>query len=516
MSSVHPTLTANPTVAPRTSRQRHLQPSPQSPTKPESTAHSAEDGLIELNRHVSIPGFSDVDPETGAFGPYQLLPEYSARAVLTTDQLTWAVVAVGAVAIALATSWTTTVAVLIFIANTGFLLSIALKSLPFFIRRQRHDQGSSLPDPPAWPTLTVLCPMAREENVVAQLVESMKLLDYPTDKLQVLFICTESDTQTQDAMPQWLPPHMQLVVVPDAYPQCKPRACGYALWYATGDYVVIFDAEDRVTPSQPKAAMRAFHENQANGDGNLAAVQGRLLFDNDDAGLLPGFFAIEYDQWHSMIVPALAKFGLPVPLGGTSNYFRRAVLDRVGGWDAYNVTEDADLGMRLFAAGWRTGTIPDITYEHAVDKTRAWIGQRSRWTKGYLITALVLLRRPIALVRSIGIRNAMTSLSIVGFIPTLMAIAPLLWALYVLSLFSTDLVDPLFPPWSKPIAVITFYVGLIQSVVAALVAVLPRRKPKLVLLAFFFPLYAMLGSISAVIAMYELLVKPHKWRKTAH
>ena len=437
-------------------------------------------------------------------------------------------------AVGLATSWTGMAAVAILIVNLGFLISIAVKSLPFLVSRDSADHEDNHPgqqdptlqstephdtellDPPEWPPVTVLCPMAREDSVCEQLVQSMSELDYPLNKLQVLFIVDDDDEITINAMPDRLPPNMKMLLVPQTYPKCKPRVCNYALWYATGDYLVIFDAEDRVAPNQVKAAVRKLWHNQTYGDGKMAVVQGRLLFDNLDQGLLANFFSIEYDQWHGLIVPALAKFGLPVPLGGTSNYFRRDALEEVGGWDAYNVTEDADVGLRIFAQGWRTGTVPDITYEHAVTKVGAWIKQRSRWTKGYMITAFVHMRRPVELIRAMGFINAVTSLWLVGATPLLMAVAPILWVLYLLSFVFPQFVGPLFPGWFGVVAGITFYGGLVHTVLSAFVAVRPRKNLKLSLLAIAFPIYALLGSISAVIAAYELFVRPHMWRKTAH
>lgn len=462
-------------------------------------------------------GWMQADPSLTALGPNLLLPRYSAKAVLTMGQLTWVWVIVGVLALCLAWSTTGTAAVLILSANLGFLVSIVLKSLPLLARRPSLHDVQDLADPPEWPVVTVLCPMAREDQVCEQLVQSMSELDYPKDRLQVLYVVDADDTITLGALPTDLDSNMEVVLAVAAYPRCKPRGCNYAMWQARGDYVVIFDAEDRVSPDQVKAAMRLFHQNQTLGDDKMAVVQGRLLFDNDRASLLAGFFAIEYDQWHGLIVPALARFGLPVPLGGTSNYFRRDALEQVGGWDAYNVTEDADVGLRLFAAGWRTGTVPVITFEHAVEHVMPWIKQRSRWTKGYMMTALVHLRRPRELIRHMGFVNACAAIGLVGLTPALMAIAPVLWALLLVTLVAApDWMPALFPGWTLAVAKVTFIAGPVQAVVMSLISVWPRRNARLIGLSLLFPVYGMLSSISAMLAAYEVLVSPHMWRKTSH
>ena len=94
-------------------------------------------------------------------------------------------------------------------------------------------------------------------------------------------------------------------------------------------------------------------------------MQARLAIDNASDGWLSRHFAAEYAGQFDVFLPALAKLRLPLPLGGTSNHFRADVLRKVGGWDPFNVTEDADLGMRLARFGYRTGVIGSTTWEEA-------------------------------------------------------------------------------------------------------------------------------------------------------
>ena len=195
-----------------------------------------------------------------------------------------------------------------------------------------------------WPMYTILCPLYREAEVVPQFVEAMSALDYPTEKLQILFLTEEDDNTTRQAIQRLhLPPHFTIVTVPPGEPRTKPRACNYGLLQATGNYVVIYDAEDIPDPLQLKKAVLAF----ANQGPETACVQAKLNFYNAEQNLLTRWFTAEYSLWFDLTLPGLQKLGVPLPLGGTSNHFRTHLLRSLGAWDAFNVTEDCDLGLRM-------------------------------------------------------------------------------------------------------------------------------------------------------------------------
>jgi glycosyltransferase XagB len=183
-----------------------------------------------------------------------------------------------------------------------------------------------------------------------------------------------------------------VIVVPCGLPQTKPRALNYALCFARGSLLTIYDAEDIPDPRQLRRAAAAF----AVLPQDTACLQAELVFDNANENWLTRQFTIEYAMLFGMILPALAAHRLPLPLGGTSNHFRIDALRRAGAWDAYNVTEDADLGIRLARLGFDTDTITSCTYEEANVSLRNWMRQRTRWMKGFLATWLVHMREPLA------------------------------------------------------------------------------------------------------------------------
>lgn len=272
-----------------------------------------------------------------------------------------------------------------------------LLAIPFaavtFLRLAAHAalNASAPPAPPAnlkptrhpLPRYTVLVPLASEERVVPQLINALTKLDYPADRLQIVIITEAADAPTRAAVARERPPpHFQNVIVPEGEPRTKPRALNYALPEASGEYLVVYDAEDRPDPQQLRRALAAFRQ----GPANLGCLQARLNIYGCQASFWTRQFTMEYSVLFDAILPLLARLDLPVPLGGTSNHFPLAVLRDVGGWDSHNVTEDADLGIRLARRGWKVDILDSTTWEEAPRQWPGWLSQRTRWLKGWIQT----------------------------------------------------------------------------------------------------------------------------------
>jgi cellulose synthase/poly-beta-1,6-N-acetylglucosamine synthase-like glycosyltransferase len=279
-----------------------------------------------------------------------------------------------------------------------------------------------------WPQYTILCPLYREVEVVPQFVQAMQALDYPADKLQILFLTEEDDVETRKAIAaRHLPQHFSIVTVPAGQPRTKPRACNFGLLQATGDYVVIYDAEDIPDPLQLKKAVLTF----ANHDADLACVQAKLNYYNTKQNLLTRWFTVEYCLWFDLMLPGMQQMKLPLPLGGTSNHFRMEMLRKVGAWDPFNVTEDCDLGLRLARSGLKTIVLDSTTYEEANSQVKNWIRQRSRWIKGYLLTYLVYMRQLLRYLRQGRLREFLSLQLVIGGKTAVLFVNPLVWALLV-------------------------------------------------------------------------------------
>lgn len=237
-------------------------------------------------------------------------------------------------------------------------------------------------------------PLYREANVLPTLVDALKRLEYPPDRLDVKLLLEEDDEDTiRAAKSAALPNYIELVLVPASQPRTKPKACNYGLARARGEYVVIYDAEDIPEPDQLLKAVAVLRSSPA----EVVCVQAKLSYYNAFQNVLTKWFTVEYATWFDLMLPGLFAARMPIPLGGTSNHFKTAVLQSMGAWDPFNVTEDADLGIRLYKAGYRTVIMNSTTYEEANADLVNWIRQRSRWIKGYIQTSLVHLRSPRAL-----------------------------------------------------------------------------------------------------------------------
>lgn len=249
------------------------------------------------------------------------------------------------------------------------------------------------------PVYTILVPMYKESEVAAKVVDAIGRLDYPQDKLDVKLLLEEDDPETRQACQQaHLPACVDMIVVPPSQPKTKPKACNHGLRDARGEYLVIYDAEDRPEGDQLKKAVAAFRrldaERAARGDKGpeVVCLQGKLNYYNARQNYLTKWFALEYTVWFDLFLPGLHVMGVPIPLGGTSNHFKTDVLRRLGGWDPFNVTEDCDLGIRLHREGYRTKILDSTTWEEANSRLGNWIRQRSRWVKGYIQTHLIHTR----------------------------------------------------------------------------------------------------------------------------
>lgn len=364
------------------------------------------------------------------------------------------------------------------------------------------------------PVYTVLVPVFREANVVGDLVANLAALDYPKEKLQILLLLEEDDTETREAAIAARPPEtITFVTVPRGQPQTKPKACNVGLFLARGEFLVIYDAEDRPDPDQLKKAVLAF----GRGDERLACVQAALNYWNVEDNALTRMFTLEYSFWFDYMLPGLEAYRLPIPLGGTSNHFRTSTLRQLGGWDPFNVTEDADLGIRASALGCTVGIVNSTTYEEANNHYGNFVRQRSRWIKGYLQTLLVHGRHPVALAREAGIRQTLAFALLVGGTPLAFLFVPPLYALLALSLVvSPDALEPYFPSWVLWVSLLNLLAGNVVMVYVSMMGAFKRRRYRLVPWALLNPLYWLLHSLAAYKAVWQLIRKPHYWEKTVH
>lgn len=364
------------------------------------------------------------------------------------------------------------------------------------------------------PVYTVLLPAFREPDIEHDVLDGVGRLNYPRDKLDIKLLLEADDDETVQAAlaADKLTELVDVELVPPADPRTKPKACNWGLIGAEGEFTTIFDAEDVPEPLQLRRAVVAFRRHP-----KISCLQARLTYHNDRQNLLTRLFTIEYDAWFTNLLPGLAALRVPLPLGGTSNHLRTAALAQVHGWDPFNVTEDADLGVRLRVLGHESGVLDSYTLEEANSDAINWVKQRSRWHKGYLQTGLVHMRRPRQFVGQLGWRGA---LGFMALIPG----TPLLCALNALTLLMTmvwwlggpSLLASLYPGWLLYPSIAAALVGNAATIYGHMVVAARGDRPYLAWSCVFLPVYWLLMTMAAVKAMVQLVTNPSYWEKTTH
>ncbi|MFP3579538.1 glycosyltransferase [Arthrobacter sp. SIMBA_036] len=470
-------------------------------------------------------------------------PGESARIALTPWQWYLPLFLLATTMVAFLLAPLTAVTVLLATANVVFLVSIGFKSLaslrrPFDLIRdagtaKARDRerarrglppmtGERIPDGDV-PVYTILVPVFREANIIDKLLTNLGRLDYPRSKLDVLVLLEEDDAETIAAAKASRPPeYVRILIVPRGEPQTKPRACNYGLTFARGEYVVIYDAEDRPEPGQLRASIAAFQQDEfERGHLNphrkpLICVQAALNYFNADQNVLTRMFTIEYTHWFDSMLPGLDNSGIPLPLGGTSNHFVTSMLKEVGAWDPWNVTEDADLGLRAAVEGYRVGVINSTTWEEACSQVPAWIKQRTRWIKGYMVTSAVNTRNSLRYIHSTGVAGAVGFLGLILGTPLAFLAYPLVVGFTIVTYVGYDVVGLVLPSWLLVGGVASMLFGNAMMIVVSGVATLRRHGWRIAIFALLNPFYWVLHSVAAWRAAWQMLTSPHKWEKTPH
>lgn len=420
-----------------------------------------------------------------------------------------AMLALGAIVAPTVTAFTVELTLaMLFLAWLGLRLAGAViaRSAPTPLP---HTSDSDLP------IYTVIAALYREASSVAGLLRAIERLDYPAEKLDVILAVEADDRETRAAIAavkRRLP--VTVIPAPVAEPRTKPKALNVALPFARGGFTVVYDAEDRPEPDQLRRAVQAF---RASGD-DLACVQARLCIDNTTDSWLTRLFTAEYAAQFDVFLDGLARLKLPLPLGGSSNHFITATLRKVGAWDPYNVTEDADLGMRLARFGYRAAMIDSTTYEEAPAHFAPWLRQRTRWFKGWMQTWAVHMREPRRLKRELGLAGFLAFQLVIGG----SVLAALVHPLFLASLALTTALGHSF--WSGDdieVALVALYGGsvLIGYLISALLGWLGLKRRGLLSTAWVLlltPLNWLLLSLAAWRALYQFAVAPYTWEKTEH
>ena len=401
------------------------------------------------------------------------------------------------------------------------MFNTALKAAAAIANR-RANRGSELVfcsrrdapvTPVKLPQISILVPLFREREIAHRLVRRLGRLRYPRELLEICLILEEDDRVTQQALAATdLPHHFRTILVPGATLKTKPRALNYALDFCRGSIIGVYDAEDAPEPDQLHKVARRFSETPP----DVACLQGVLDFYNPRQNWLARCFTIEYAAWFRVVLPGLERLGFVIPLGGTTIFFRRQALERVGAWDAHNVTEDADLGVRLARHGYRTELLPTLTEEEANTRVWPWVRQRSRWLKGYAITWAVHMRAPRRLMADLGPwRFFGMQLLFLGALSQFL-LAPFLLSFWALPLGLAHPLQGVLSATALYLLAVVFLLAEAVSMAISIHALAPARHRGLWWWVPALHAYFPLATLAAYKGLWEMITKPFFWDKTAH
>ncbi|HXA27605.1 MAG TPA: glycosyltransferase [Candidatus Angelobacter sp.] len=364
------------------------------------------------------------------------------------------------------------------------------------------------------PVYSVMVAAYREQQIIGETLRALEQLDYPRDRLEVMLLLEADDKATIAAARAANPAaNVAIVLVPSALPRTKPKALNYGLPELHGEFVTVYDAEDRPDPLQLRKAALAF----SRAAPEVACLQARLEYHNAEQNRITRWFAVEYLTWFARMLPAIASVNTPVPLGGTSMHIRRSTLEHVGGWDPHNVTEDCDLGIRLYRMGYRTQILDSATFEEANSDFVNWVKQRSRWYKGFIQTWLVHMRHPVLLHRQLGASGFAGFNVLVGATSLVAVLNPVFWLLTGLwFLAKPAIVQMLFPDWIYFPGLVSMLFGNFLAFYAGLLTVRAANRPDLLRAVLSYPFYWAMMSLGAVRACIQLVAAPFVWEKTLH
>ncbi len=404
-------------------------------------------------------------------------------------------------------------AVFTLVLGTGLKLITAINQF-LFQKRKTTQSGPQIETTIArLPVVSIMVPLFKEKEIASHLIRRLKRLNYPKELLDICLVTEADDHITQDTLkhthlPQWV----RTIKVPKGNVRTKPRAMNFALDFCRGSIIGVYDAEDAPHPDQIHTVVERFH----NRGQDVACLQGILDFYNVRTNWLSRCFTVEYATWFRVFLPGLARLGFVVPLGGTTLFFRRNALERLGGWDAHNVTEDADLGIRLARHGYKTEVIDTVTEEEANCRALPWVKQRSRWLKGFAITWAVHMRNPVKLWQDLGFKRFLgIQILLIGTFSQFL-LAPLLWSFWLIPF---DIPHPLRGAMADEVFLALGALFLLSEVITISVGVFAVARKKHRFLSLWVPtmhFYFPLGALASYKAFYELMTRPFYWDKTTH
>ncbi|PID52281.1 MAG: hypothetical protein CR972_02285 [Candidatus Moraniibacteriota bacterium] len=364
--------------------------------------------------------------------------------------------------------------------------------------------------PPKY-SFAIFIPARHEEAVIADTIQSVSKLDYPEAMKEVLILINRKDDAetiriTKETIAKLGKKNIRLVDFEG--PLGKPIGLNIGLKNTNMDVVTIFDAEDEIHPDILNVVNTAMIQNHAD------IVQSGVQLMNFNSNWYSLFNVMEYYFWFKSVLHFFANNGM-IPLGGNTVFFKKHWLERVGGWDEKNLTEDADIGIRMSAAGARTKVIYDeehVTREETPPSVAQFIKQRTRWNQGFIQVLFkgVWTKLPKKRQRFLAV-YILTWLFFQGMLFVLLPFSVALALFFEMSPLLGLVVN--LPFYALGFLYVILNIGLYEFHKSYDI----KYSPLLIIktAVFYFPFQILLG-ISAFRAIIRQLFGNITWEKTAH
>ncbi|WP_088008529.1 glycosyltransferase [Indiicoccus explosivorum] len=230
-----------------------------------------------------------------------------------------------------------------------------------------------------YPSVAVLIPARDEELVLESTLGAMVRLDYG-GRLDVYVLDDGSEDGTAAIAQEFAAVFSRIhyVPVPPGKPSGKSRVLNYGIRTIEADYIAVYDADNEPEPDAVERLVEA-----AERTPDAAGAVGYVKTKNMAANVLTRMIGLEFQVFQLLMQCgrwSLFKLG---SLAGTNMLLRKSVATELGDYDVYALAEDAELTVRLNAAGYRLPVVPDSrTWEQEPETIRALIRQRTRWLTG--------------------------------------------------------------------------------------------------------------------------------------
>lgn len=229
------------------------------------------------------------------------------------------------------------------------------------------------------PKVSVLIPMHNEEQVLHYALDALLECDYNWDDLEIIPINDNSTDRTKELLDEYAAKYDIIKPIHrNSVERGKPAGLNDAMAVATGEIIIVFDADYRPANDMLKQLAVAFF------DPAVGAVMGRVIPYNANKNVLTRLLNLERSGGYQVDQQARYNLGLISQYGGTVGGFRKDLILELGGFNPAVLAEDTELTYRLYTRGWKVIYANSAEcYEEAPETWEVRGRQIRRWSRGH-------------------------------------------------------------------------------------------------------------------------------------